>query len=975
MSAPRIRPFLVLLLAGLLAVASTAAPTVAPTAVQSGTGEPSVVRLELDAGLGDSWREVNVGRVVVRSGSGQRRVPAGSLPAGRVLELTAPAGQCSLVLADLGPASERGLPDSWSRVTRAAQVVSCPAAGSPGAFGARVAAAGLLTAKTGSRIEIRPLVNPATVRPGSDLPVRLYFEGDAAAGVRVSAVGPDGLRRDAFSDAAGIAVLRIPAAGRWTLELHRRSAPLAPAAGSRGPAGPAMATFTFEVPPEAFWREALSRRAAAPAANAEVLAAAHGFDSPLWRPLGPAPIENVEYAGRIAAFAPDPFDPGSYVAGGASGGVWVSESGGTAWRPVGDGLPTLAIGALALDPHDPDVIYAGSGEGHNAYHSYYGLGLFRSEDGGRTWETLGEETFSGRSISKIVVAPDDPDELWVTLTPAGGSPGGYEGAKRHPDRAGPVGLFRSTDRGATWTRVGAQVAGGLPAVAANDVEIDPSDPDTVLVSLGDPYGSFSNGIYRSTDGGATFHLTLANFSNQFGFGRAEMALAPSDPGRVYALIARQRFGWLGANWGGIVPIGGITFGLFRSDSGGAGWPNFFFPGSFQAQQANYDSAVAVHPEDPDTVFVGGVQMLRSRDGGFTWADVTPPHVDVHEIVFDAAGRLLAATDGGIYRSEDLGDSWVSLNRNLGTVQLYAGLAVDSRASGALLAGTQDNGTILSNGAGTSWRMVHGGDGGYTAIHPDDPDVLFVEFQFPGNLFRSDDGGLSFQQVGAGIDTTFDITAFQAPFRLDPADPDRMLYATQRVYESFDRGSTWAPISGDLTDGDPNTDLYAVRSLEIAPSDGATVYAVTNNQRLLTSADGGATWTLGRTDAYGWARIQHQVAVDPLDATRAWVAIGGFGGESVLATSDRGATWRDVGSGLPDLPVNSVAVYRTSAGGRVILAGTDRGVWASADDGATWSEYGRGLPAAPVSDLVADPARNRLVAGTFGRGAWVAPLVD
>ncbi|HEX6198768.1 MAG TPA: DUF4198 domain-containing protein [Thermoanaerobaculia bacterium] len=962
MPSPRIRLSLVLLLTGLLAVA--------PTVARGGTGEPSVVRLELDARLGDSWREVNVGRVVVRSGSGQRRVPAGSLPVGRVLELAAPAGECSLVLADLGPASERGLPDSWSRVTRAAKIVSCPAAGSPGAFAARVAAAGLLTAKTGSRIEIRPLVNPATVRPGSDLPVRLYVEGDAVTGARVTAVGPGGLRRDAFSDGAGIAVLRIPAAGLWTLELHRRSAPLVVTAGSGGPAGPAMATFTFEVPPEAFWRQALSRRAGASVANAEVLAAANGFDSPLWRPLGPAPIEGVEYAGRIAAFAPDPFDPGSYVAGGASGGIWLTESGGTAWRPAGDDLPTQAIGALALDPHDPDVIYAGSGEGHNAYHSYYGLGLFRSEDGGRTWETLGEETFSGRAISKIVVAPDDPDELWVTLTPAGGSPGNYEGAKRHPDRAGPVGLFRSNDRGATWIHV----AAGLPPLPANDVEIDPSDPETIVVSLGDPYGSFQNGMYVTIDGGVTFHPTLVSFSNQFGLGRSELAFAPSDPTRLYALSARQRFGWLGFNWGGFVPIGGGTYGLFRSDVGGTGWNHVFFLGNFQGSQGNYDAAVAVHPEDPDVVFLGGVQMLRSEDGGLTWTDVTPPHVDVHEIAFDAAGRLVAATDGGVYRSEDLGDSWVSLNRNLDTVQLYAGLSVDSRTSGTLLAGTQDNGSILSNGAGTSWRMVHGGDGGYTAIHPDDPDVLFVEFQFPGNLFRSDDGGLSFQLIGAGIDT-FDLTAFQAPFRLDPADPDRMLYATQRIYESLDRGSTWTAISGDLTAGDPSNDLYAVRSLAIAPSDGDTVYATTNNQRLLASADGGATWSLGRTDAYGWARVQSQVAVDPLDATRAWVAIGGFGGESVLATSDRGISWSDVGAGLPDLPVNAVAVYRTSAGGRVIVAGTDRGVWASADDGASWSEYGRGLPAAPVSDLVADPARNRLVAGTFGRGAWAAPLVD
>ena len=684
--------------------------------------------------------------------------------------------------------------------------------------------------------------------------------------------------------------------GRWTVSARQRVDDFPEEA---------EASLSFEVEPAAFWDRfrGLDLRPAAPVAVPEAPAApiarAAGFGVHAWHPLGPAPVAEVGYTGRIAGLAVSATQPDHYFAAAATGGVWRTESGGETWQPVGDDLPTLALGSIAFDPSDEGVIYAGSGEGHNAYHSPYGLGLYKSTDGGHSWRVLAPETFSGRAISRIAVSPVDPSSVWATLTPAGGSFGNYEAAKGHPDRAGPVGLFHSTDGGETWV----PVIAGLPAIPASQVAFAPGDPQTLYVTISDPYGGPGNGVYVSHDGGASFQRTI--FFNTF-FGRSELGIAPSDSNRLYLLAASSRFTIF--DWGGFVPFGGRTIGVWGSSDGGQSWSFLSTPGTIQGSQGNYDAAVAVDPDDPDTVFVAGVQVARSTDGGHTWVDVTPPHPDVHQLAWDAAGRLVAATDGGIYRTDDLGDSWETLNRNLGTVQFYPGLSVDPGARGTIAGGTQDNGSYLSSGSGKDWRLVLFGDGGYTAFTPADPDVVFVEFQGAGNLFRSTDGGLSFTLLDLGADPFLDVTAFQAPFQVDPSDPDRLLYATGRFFESTDLGDTWAPISVDVTGGDLNTQLFAVRSLAIAPSNGQTVYATTNNQRLLVSTDGGATWDLRREGVDHWPRITRQIAVDSEDDATAYVAEAEFGGDGVLATYDRGQTWASIRGDLPDVPVNTVAVY-------------------------------------------------------------------
>ncbi len=679
----------------------------------------------------------------------------------------------------------------------------------------------------------------------------------------------------------------------------------------------------------------------------------------VWQELGPAPIVSSGDTGRVAALVVSPTRENRYFVGGASGGIWRSTNGGQTWRPMDERLPTLAIGAMAMDPNDENVMYAGSGEANYAYHSLYGLGVYKSVDGGRSWEAMAADTFAGRTFSRLAVSPADSQVIWAAVAPAGGSSEAKEGAREHPNREGSVGVFRSQNGGQTWARVG----NGLPAIPASDLLIDPTDGSRVYAAFGNAFGHPGNGVYRSLDGGESFTKVLDSFSGN-NVGRIALGLAPSDPRRIYALVVNPAI--RGAN-GGFSPPGASTQGLYRSNNGGNTW-TFSNPGNFQGQQGDYNAVVAVHPTEPDTVFLGGVQMLRSRDGGISFSQVTPPHVDLHAIAFDAEGRLLAAGDGGVFRSEDQGDSWSTRNNRLGLVQLYAGLSVHPTDPDFILGGTQDNGSNLYTGNGLGWVRVTGGDGGYTAIDPNDPSLIFTEFQGSGNIFRSTDGGITFNLTAVGI-ARGDRTAFLPPILFDPEDSTRMLYATHRIYESRDRGLTWQAISNDLTAGPPS----AVRALVIAPSNAQTVYAMTNDGRLLTSSDGGRNWQLRREGIAGWPRVTRQLAVDPLDDARAYAAVSGFGGGRLLTTTNQGANWSEIGQGLPDVPVNTVAVHRVGST-RHLLAGTDRGAWLSSDEGASWREYGE-LPRAPIQDLVVDTFHDRLLASTLGRGVWSTDLPD
>jgi photosystem II stability/assembly factor-like uncharacterized protein len=645
-----------------------------------------------------------------------------------------------------------------------------------------------------------------------------------------------------------------------------------------------------------------------------------------------------------------PTDANRYLVAGADGGVWRSTNGGTSWTALTDDQPTTAIGALALDPNDENTIYAGTGEANFAHHSRFGLGLLKSTDGGNTWAVLAADVFAGRCFARIAVSPVDSAVLYAAITPAGGFPA-MSAAKGHPQADGPVGVFKSVDGGVTWS----QLTNGLPTLAATDVRLAPNDSQTVYAAIGHIFGDPANGVYKSVDAGASW-IHLGGGLPTTDVGRITLAIAPSMPQRLFASIAHAA----DAN-GNLASLRGV----FRSDDGGVSWSALTAP-NYMASFGWYANVALVHPTDPTRVIVGGMALQRSINSGASWTDVTPPHPDLHALAWDAAGRLLAGDDGGVHRSTTQGDSWIPLNTGLGLIQFYAGLSLDPNTEAIVYGGAQDNGTDKRTAPNT-WAQVFGGDGGMTAVNQNTPTTVFCEFQGTGNLYRSTNAGGSFTLSASGINTA-DRNCFLPPYGYDPSNAQRMVYGTHRIYRSTNGGLNWLVISGDLT----ATSSGAIRSLAIAPSNGQTIWAATNDGNVQVTFNDGAAWQLVLTELPGWRRLMRQIFVDPLDNTSAYLAGSRFGVDQVLRTSDAGQTWMALDGDLPDVPVNVIAVDPRPAID-VLYVGAEAGVFRSLNGGISWRRYGAGLPNTPVIDLRLDLPHSRMIAGTQGRGAWRIPI--
>jgi len=722
-----------------------------------------------------------------------------------------------------------------------------------------------------------------------------------------------------------------------------------------------------------------------------------------WTPLGPGNI-----GGRTRVLTIDPGHPDVMYAGGVSGGVWKTEDGGASWRPVGDSLANLAINALAMSPTDPRVLYVGTGEGYFREDVRYtglplrGGGIFVSTDGAATWTQLASTLTPDFHYVNDLVVPRGDDRVVYAATRTG--------------------VWRSTDRGQTWTPIlPVTVKGGCLDLA---IRTDRSE-DVLFASC----GTFEQAtVYRSLDarGPAAFVPVLSDP----GMGRTAIAIAPSDQNVVYALAASNDPGLAGVNEQGL-------HALFRTNRGGD-------PGSWEARvtrsdptklnrliltnpiaasyrQCGFDAAdsyttmgwyvnsLAVDPTDPDVVFAAGVDWFRSSSGGYGWGvisqwwDGSSPsfaHADQHGLVFHPGYNgttnqtAFALTDGGVYRTDNvrgdraadvctpraIGVAWTPLNHGYGVTQFYHGAVFPDGS--AVVGGTQDNGTIVGGDVSgfDGWIRVLGGDGGYVAIDPSDPAIVYAESQWL-NISKSVNGGVTFASAGNGLPArnADGIRGSQAdflfitPFVIDPGRPRTLWTGGRYVFRTDDAAGAWRRSSARLLDDG------LVSAITVAPTDSQRVAAGATDGRIYFTdgADitGSSTdWEVSRPRE-GWVTW---VAYDPTDPEIMYATYGGFGGSHVYRSANGGHTWLAIdGAGaatVPDAPVHTLVV--DPAHTERIYLGTDLGVLVSTDGGTTWAAENTGFGAV-VTESLALVTRagggHQLFAFTHGRGAWRVTL--
>ena len=700
-----------------------------------------------------------------------------------------------------------------------------------------------------------------------------------------------------------------------------------------------------------------------------------------WRMLGPF------RGGRCAAATGVPGRPNEFYFGAVNGGVWKSVDAGRVWRPVFDGQPVASIGAIAVAPSAPDVLYVGSGESTLRDSAGYGNGVYKSIDAGRSWTHLGLD--ATQHIGRIAVHPTDPDVVFVAAI-------GHLYAP-NPER----GVFRSTDGGRRWTKV----LGPNPDVGAVEVVIDPSNPRVVYAGLWNtrrppwftyaPTNGPGGGIYKSTDGGTTWQQLTVGLPVA-GIGRTGIAVAPTDPRRVYAVVdclAPQ--GAIAA--AGATPAPGEG-GVFRSDDAGATWTRLSADPALWGR-GWYFEKLTVDPKNADVVYVSNVSVSRSTDGGHTWVPLrgSPGGDDYHQpwVSPDDSNTMIVASDQGAIVTRnalapDPRDVTWSSWLNQPTAQLYH-IDVDYRTPYWVTAAQQDSGAVAVRSRGKfaelstrDWEPIGaGGESGYTAGDPLHPGVIY------GGMGERYDLATNTPVPGTTAPHPTPPGPMRAdwtqPLVLSKADRRTLYYASQYLFRSTDGARTWTQISPDLTRPDPGipATLNATTAAAIdrngrrgviytiAPSPLAadTVWVGTDDGRIHLFADG--SWhDVTPAALTAWSRVT-MLDASPLEPNSAYASVDRHQLQDftpyVYRTRDRGRSWQLITAGLPREGYVHVVRADPVRGG-LLFAGTERGAFVSFDDGDRWQPLQCNLPVTSVRDFVVHG--NDLIVGTHGRGIWV-----
>ncbi len=751
-----------------------------------------------------------------------------------------------------------------------------------------------------------------------------------------------------------------------------------------------------------------------------------------WQPLGPNPIgqqigqfainygeKRLACSGRVAAIALHPQFDGTgnrtLYLGAAQGGVWRSDDGGETWRPLTDNLPSLVIGSLAIEPNNPNVIWAGTGD-NGEFGSYYGAGLLKSTDGGANWQVITgpnstlapvQPAFINAGILKVEIDAASPNTVYITTGPGHSSSASSKTGAEAP--LGQRGLWKTTDGGQTWTNLNVTNDGGR--VSAMDVITDPLNRQRVIASM---YGA---GLFRSENGGQAWTL-LAGGLPASGFGRIALTvgppLQPSQNSTIYAAVAKSD---------------DTLLGIYGSTDNGATWTRVTLP---QAPgQANYNLAITVDPTDARVVYYGtaanadndGGTLWRTTNAGLSWQDLSKGdatsgglHADRHAIAVarNNPNIVITGDDGGIWRTNNAkaaaanAVAWTSLNNTLNITQFQM-IALHPTSLDFIVGGTQDNGSNRYSG-NASWTNFAEGDGGFAYIDQSNPKVVWHTYQNDNketgfgprvtldgtvnNIDWTDRGCRKCQTQPGGFNAT-DRVSFYAPLNgnagFTGANGNVVYFGTQRLYRTADRGATWRGLGAssdgfgaDLSKGEGYLTAIAAHP-RLNPAQGSdpqgeVVWAGTSDGNIQVTTDAGklgsATWR-NVTKAPLPNRFITDIGLDPNEQRRAVATYSGFNANTpttpgkVFLTNDQGSTWTDISGDLPDTPANSVAVDPNQA--NTYYLGTDIGVFQTTNGGQNWVRLGGNLPRLAVYAVRYHAATKNLVIGTHGRGVWKLAL--
>jgi photosystem II stability/assembly factor-like uncharacterized protein len=684
------------------------------------------------------------------------------------------------------------------------------------------------------------------------------------------------------------------------------------------------------------------------------------FSALRWRLVGPF------RAGRCVTAAGVPGQPDLSYFGSVGGGVWKTVDAGRTWSPIFDGEPVGSIGAIAVAPSDPSVIYVGSGEADMRSQISYGNGMYRSDDGGMTWVHIGLE--DTRQIGRVLVDPHDPNLVYVAALGHAYGPNEQRG------------VFRSTDGGRSWQKVLFENAD----TGAIDLAFDPRDRRVIYAALWQtrrppwniypPSNGPGSGLYKSINGGDTWRRIAGHGLPSAGLGRIGIAVAPTEPDRVYLIVDADQGG------------------LYRSDDAGASW-RLIHSATRIWQRGWYFGAIAVDPKDADTVYVLNTAMYRSTDGGSTFTSIkgAPGGDDYHFLWIDPdhPERMIVATDQGTVVTVDGGATWSSWY-NQPTAQLYhvaAGNGFPYQVYGA----QQDSGAVAiptrsSHRAITfrDWEACPvGGENGYLAPDPLDPDVVYG-----GTVERWDRRSGEVQDVSPTLAYPGDYRrTWTLPLVFSERDPHQLYFANQFLFRTSDGGQSWQKLSPDLSRDDPgvppNLDPPTVADApagkrrgviySIAPSPlrAGEIWVGTDDGLIQVTRDDGKMWRDVTPEAItAWSKVAMLVA-SRHDPDTVYAAVDRHRLEDyrpyLYRTRDGGATWQNVTTGISDDDyLNCVREDPVREG--LLFAGTEMGVYVSFDDGDNWQSLQLNLPAVSVRDLAIH--EGDLIAATHGRSFWV-----